>query len=522
MWKLILKTFILLNVTFVLLNACTLQNNPSPTPAVVAPELAQVATSLPASPTATSTQTPTTIPSHTATATRTATRTPTATATLTLTPTPTETPTQTSTPDPYAPQRTLGNTRAVSRAAVLNLSSPPPLQISPALFSINYWGAPFGPITRREMLPLNFVVLRRGGESFEQDPVNFADLDRFILDARAVNSEPMIQVPYSNSDPSEAAKIVRYVNVQKSYNVRFWTIGNEEDKNRRGGAKEKWINNWRSFRNAMKRVDPSILIFGPEYAQAYDFGDPSNDWLTPFLQVNGDIVDVVSLHRYPFNGGQSNPTVLIGDALGTGKRVRDLRARIKQITGRDIPVAFTELNLSSEWRESGEGSSASFSAGLWMAETLGQMAESGVAMVNIWNARSKDSLGLVSTPKEVKRPTYFAAQMYANYGDRIIPLASHVSGVTAHAARDSHTGKVTIVLVNRGRTDRDFILDFDSNQEPGQGSIYFDLSARKQINFRLPWHSMASLTLDSNLNITKTFLFSRTMFDQGQPPQITP
>jgi hypothetical protein len=214
--------------------------------------------------------------------------------------------------------------------------------------------------------------------------------------------------------------------------------------------------------------------------------------------------------------------VLIGDALGTARRIRALRENIQRITGRDIPLAFTEINLSDNWREGGEGSSASFSAGLWLAETLGQMAEAGVVMVNVWNARSNDSLGLVARPAEVKRPTYFALQLYSNYGDRLVPLASHVSNITAHAARDSRTGAVTIVLVNRSRNNLKFNLDFNSNQEPQQGAVYFDLSSRQKIKFEMPGHSMASLTLNSNLNVTRTFLYARAMFDNNQPPQVTP
>ncbi len=497
-------------IFFLLLNACTLSTDPTPPPSIKIAH-AETTTMLP---TETATFTPTRTLTFTPTATRTATRTPTTT--------PSPTPTQTLTPDPYALPAALGGTRSLARRNVLNLQAPPALHISPALFGLNYWVPPFGEPVRRQLVPLNFVVLRRGGENIETDPWNWDELDRFILDARALNVEPLIQVPYTKSDPAFAAKVVRYVNAQKKYDVRFWSIGNEEDKNGRGGAREKWITEWRKFRDAMKAVDARILIFGPELAQAYDFTDPTNDWLTPFLRANGNAVDVVALHRYPFNGKQTNPTVLVGDALGTARRVRALRQHIQRVTGRDIPLAFTEINLSDNWREFGEGSGASFSAGLWMAETLGQMAEAGVVMVNLWNARSNDSLGLIARPAEVKRPTYFATQLYTNYGDRIVPLASHVTNVSAHAARDSRTGKVSIVLINRGRGPVKFDLDLNSNQELQTGAIYFDLSTRKKINFEMPASSMVSLSLDANLNLTRTFLYSRAMFDANQPPQVTP
>jgi hypothetical protein len=435
---------------------------------------------------------------------------------------PTATPTATPTPDPFALQATLGGTRSFARRQVLDLKNPADLQISPALFGVNYWAAPFGKLTRQELKPLNLTTLRWGGEDFELEKFAWSDLDRFILDVRALNLEPLIQVPYANHDPKFAARMVRYVNVEKKYDVRFWSIGNEEDKNGRGGSKEKWINSWRKYRNAMKAVDPRILIFGPEYAQAYDFTDPTNDWLTSFLQVNGDAVDVISLHRYGFSGTQTNPTVLVGDSLGTARRVRALREHIQRVTGRDIPIAFTELNLAYDWRAQGEGASSSFSAGLWMAETLGQMAEAGVVMVNIWNAVSNDALGLLANQAQDKRPTYYAMQMYANYGDRLVPLASHVGNVSAHAARDSRTGNVVIVLVNRARAEANFELVLNSGEEQKQGGIYFDLGSRKRIRHSMPAQSMTALTLDQNLKVTRTLLYSRAMYNAKQEPVISP
>ncbi len=460
-------------------------------------------------------------PSPTATNAPTATRAPTRTPTATATPPPTATPTNTPTPDPYTIPRTLGGARALPRDAVLKFAPLEPLQISPAFFGLNYWVAPFGKLARQEFAALPLTVIRWGGENFENDKFAWSALDRFILDARLMNMEPLIQAPYSHHDPAFAAEMVRYVNLEKKYDVRLWSIGNEEDKNYRGGAKEKWINSWRGYRDAMKAVDPNILIFGPEYSYAYDFRHPERDWLTPFLQVNGDAVDVISLHRYPFNGNQRNVTMLLRDAVGTMSRVHALQGHIRAVTGRDIPLAFTEMNLSHDWRTNGEGSSASFTAGLWMAETLGQMAEGGVAMVNVWSAIGDGSLSLLEAKTLNKRPTFYALQMYAQYGDRVVPAASHVPNVKVHAARDSRTGAVTIVLVNLGKTAADFRLILNSGGEQKDGNIYFDLNTRKRIPYTLPAHSMVSFSFDNQLARTRTLLYSRAMHDAGQPPQYT-
>jgi len=414
----------------------------------------------------------------------------------------------------------------VPRETVLNIASPAEFQISPAFFSLNYWTLKFDQPVLKQLAPLNFVVLRYGGETVEREKIeradfNWAELDRFILDCRALNVEPLIQVPYTGADPEFAASVVRYVNQEKNYDVRFWAIGNEPDKDRRTQTLQKWLVDWRNFRDAMKAVDPRILVFGPELASAYDAKIPANDWLTPFLQTNGDRVDVISLHRYPFSGNVTNSSSIMRDALEISERVRALRQHIQQITGREIPLAFTEMNLSWNWRDSGPGSSSSFWAALWMTETLGQMAESGVAMVNIWNAHSDDSLGLVNKEADTRRPIYYAAQMYAEYGDRVVPLASHVGNVTAHASRDSRTGNSYIVLVNRGRADVQFQLVLNSGEEQKEGGIYFDLNSRKHIDLTMPALSIMSIALDSQFNVTRTIVYSNEMYNKQQASVIS-
>jgi hypothetical protein len=480
--------------------------NPAPTP----PPPQQVAIATEAA-----------LPTDMATFTPTITNTPTATFTPTATGTPTATPSLTPTPNPYALQAALGGTRRIPRSQILNLRAPQGLQISPLLFGLNYWTFPFGPNVDAALAPLNITVLRRGGTNVEQEAVNWQELDEFILDCRTLNIEPLVQVPIVHHDPAFAARMVRYMNIQKGYDVRFWSIGNEPDKNGRAGAQETWLRTWRSFRDAMKAVDPRIKILGPDLAFAYDFNNPANDWLTPFLQKNGDAVDAISLHRYGYSRNQSNPTVLVGSAFTTARWVQAMRAHIRAVTGRDIPLAITEMNLSSDWTARGENSGQSFSAGLWMAETLGEMAESGVAMANVWNAKSYDSLGIITQHAESKRPTYYAMLLYSNYGDQLVPLASHVQNVSAHAGRDSRTGNVTIVLVNRGRSAYNFQLVFNSGEEQKSGAIYFDLNDVSRMDLTMPAQSMAGLVFDGNMNLTRSIVYTRDMFNQGQDPEVS-
>jgi hypothetical protein len=147
------------------------------------------------------------------------------------------------------------------------------------------------------------------------------------------------------------------------------------------------------------------------------------------------------------------------------------------------------------------------------------MADNGVAMVNIWEARGKESMALLGYPAKTKRPTYYAAHLYANYGDTIVRVTSWVGSVTAHAARDSRTGAITLNIINRGPANANFQIVLDAHQDQQRGSLYLDLNAPQSINFSMAKSSMAQLVLDSRLNVIHTTLYSRDMYNGKHAPR---
>ncbi len=53
------------------------------------------------------------------------------------------------------------------------------------------------------------------------------DFDTFMGSVRRVGAQPMIIANYGTGTPEEAADWVRYANVTKGYGAKYWTIGNE-------------------------------------------------------------------------------------------------------------------------------------------------------------------------------------------------------------------------------------------------------------------------------------------------------
>ncbi len=260
--------------------------------------------------------------------------------------------------------------------------------INPLLF-----GSGYGPWVslRPETLPLaeqaGITILRYpGGAWGDNNKLQTYQIDQFVDLARRMDAEPYIHVRFPNSTPEEAAAIVRYANVEKGYNIRYWSIGNEPSLYEDAGfpwTAEQYAQEWRNFAAAMRAEDPTIVLIGPEVHQFTGTPnvDPKDstgaDWMRTFLRIAGDKVDIVSFHRYPFPATSDRRSATIdelrNDAPTWDDIVRRLRNTIREETGRDLPVAVTEFN--SHWSQaiSGEATPDSFFSAIWLGDVIGRL-----------------------------------------------------------------------------------------------------------------------------------------------------
>ena len=79
---------------------------------------------------------------------------------------------------------------------------------------------------------------------------------------------------------------------------------------------EQFNQDWREIALAMREVDSTIKLMGPELHGTYASNFESNpkdssgrDWMVEFLKANSDLVDVVTFHRYPFPQGEQRVTI---------------------------------------------------------------------------------------------------------------------------------------------------------------------------------------------------------------------
>jgi hypothetical protein len=295
-----------------------------------------------------------------------------------------------------------------------------------------------------------------GGNWGDQNTVTHQQLDLYVLEARNWNAEPSIHVRFEDSTPEEAAEIVRYTNIEKDYNIRYWMIGNEPTLYEQHTI-ESFSNAWREFALAMEAVDPNIILIGPEvhqYADSYEpsYLDDMRAFVRGFLEINGDMVDIVSVHRYPFPLDFSGTLATIEQARENVPRwetlTEILRADIHDTIGRDLPIAVTEVN--SHWSNIAfsDTSPDSHYNAIWWSGVLSTLIRERVEIVTYFllsNPAALGSYGILD--RYSPRPTYYTYQLFKDFGTMQVSSESSDEYLRVVAAL-REDGALTLVITN--------------------------------------------------------------------------
>jgi hypothetical protein len=350
-----------------------------------------------------------------------------------------------------------------------------------------------------------------GGAYGDEHNLRPLQIDQFLTLASRIDAEPLISVRLIGSTPEQAVALLRYTNLEQNYGVRYWSIGNEPSLYITAYNAPDWDTDyynarWREFALALKEADPTILLFGPDTHQftadlASNPQDPAGrDWLASFLEANGDLVDVVTIHRYPFPAGLAAPATTI-DQLRANSREWDaiipaLRGLIHEKASRDLPIAVTEVN--SHWTQAiaGEATPDSHFNAIWWGDVLGRLIRNGVDYVAHFALQTnpgQGGWGLLA--RDEVRPSYYVYQMYARFGDRLRFAASPVEEVSLFAALDGD-GALTLMLVNLSDQAQSLPLQLDHFEPTGDAAIWrFDATHQAARLEDVPLASGASLAV---------------------------
>jgi len=344
------------------------------------------------------------------------------------------------------------------------------------------------------------------------DPFDDAQLDTMVAYARAIGAEPILQVPVLGDTTGQqptaatAAQMVTYANVTRGYGIKYFSVGNEPDiydqqasaaaPSRPGYTAADYCTTTAAFVAAMKAVDPSIQIVGPDLSWKYQAGNGTNDWLTPILQTCGSLLDVVSIHRYPFEAAAATLPAAQADRTAFRQLIASVRG-IMSATGQGgKPLALTEMNVAYDATSCVLGASpATVGGALWMADALGSAVDLGLWTSAVWDISDDESyaLGLIGPmPGHVPRPAYYAYQLYADhFGPSLAGVSSAPSGVSAYATRNQANDATDVIYVN-----------WNSADVGVQVQVTGLATAPASPTFRLPGQSMGAIEVPDSGDAT--------------------
>lgn len=314
-------------------------------------------------------------------------------------------------------------------------------------------------------IDIGFVRFPHGNWGDLNDLTPF-HVDLFMAEIRRWGATASINVRFLDSDPETAAELVRYVNIESDYDVRYWYIGNEPTLYDDYTA-ERYSTEWREFALAMLEVDPDILFIGPELHQFPDNNDPNDYkyefkdvWLREFLTMNGDLVDVVAVHRYPFPLSLSETTTIPQmreNVPDWSVLVANMREVIDETIGEDRPIGITEVN--SHWSNTGGGVGTpdSYYNAIWYSGVLTTLIHEEVDIISYFQLY-RVGIGHGILDRYEPNPTYYTFVLYTQMGETRLHSESSDQYVTALAG-NREDGAKTLIITNLYEEDRNITLD---------------------------------------------------------------
>lgn len=347
----------------------------------------------------------------------------------------------------------------------------------------------------------NSSVIRFGGIGADKNmPTNFQFL-KMIDSIRAKGMEPTIQVPFDKWKYSaqQAANIVKFINVTSGRHIKYWSIGNEPDLGYSYTTASQVAAYIRSFATEMKKVDPTILIMGPETAWfntniINGLTTPNGpDDVTGRDMYGRYYLDIISFHMYGFDGSQTRSQV-ISNLTAPGKlqdnlaylngRIANCNAAHGRTGANTLKTAITEANIG--WQNNaadnlyGVGAN-SFIGGQYWAEMLGVAMKYGVNMVNFWSVAEGNSnvlnIGYIDANSNLKKPTYHHFKMLAeNFKGNYVTGTSNQGNVKTFGSKSAQ--QICVLIMNQDQAaNHNYTVKLNTAAIAGGSALKLNINA---------------------------------------------
>ena len=373
--------------------------------------------------------------------------------------------------------------------------------------------------------------------------------DAFAGVALTTPAQVYITANYGSGTAQEAADWVRYSNITRGYNFKYWEIGNENfgsweyDTHAAPWDPYTYAIAFRDYMTLMKAADPTIkvgavLVTGEDsYANNANHtavnprtSKVHNGW-TPVLLATlkslGVTPDFAIYHRYEQAPGQESDSLLLQSAKSWPNDAANLRQQLSDYlgaTGSNVELVVTEHN--SVYSNPGK-QTTSLVNGLFMADSLGQILKTEFRALLWWDLRNSQEnnnnspslygwrlygdYGVLS-PQSIRYPSFYIIKLmryFARGGDTVVQATSDSPLLAVYAVKRAN-GSLTLLLVNKSPSQaqptRVWVNDYVPDPQSGVTS------------YGIPQDEAARTAVGSPDLAQTTFDAAGTLFDYSFAP----
>jgi len=334
--------------------------------------------------------------------------------------------------------------------------------ISPQLVGTNVWYINPDQLVWDLVRDCGVKTIRIGGHAYDTNLPSDETLLDWVKKIQAMGAEPVLQV--SQYQPAEvAAALVKLFNIDKHEGIspiKYWNIGNEpwlQNKRPEQSKMAAMVEGYfKPIAAAMKEVDPSIKIYGPnecDYMDYYDdlFGG-KNDITGKVPGQTYYYCDGLTWHRYP--QGKGDPAT--EGAYDFKVRSAKSKAKVDQVNQLHHRTGDNALQWGiGEFNSKGGPEVHTWGNGQMFGAALGYAMEYGARFATCWSMfehggdRQGSDFSLIDGANMTPRASYCHMQLVAKYftGIFVKGTASDTSFIV-YGAKDGD--QLSVMIMNRG------------------------------------------------------------------------
>jgi hypothetical protein len=199
-----------------------------------------------------------------------------------------------------------------------------------------------------------------------------------------------------------------------------------------------------AVREAMIAVDPNIEVG----AVGVSGPDDWSRWGSEVVESGGSDIDFYVLHGYGFDESPSGGAAVQRAQSQWPREV----ANVREYLDGTVPIAVTEYNLVAVEAGDTERTMTQAMNALYIADTIGQLAVSGVSIANQWTLASGTTesgadYGMIDLDDWSRFPQYEAIEMWGRAGSSLLPVDVGDGALRAYATRHED-GRLTLIVLN--------------------------------------------------------------------------